>query len=355
MNIFLVKFLVHHVQQRPKKNELWPCILEKAVAKAYGSYENIIELKNNETLSIFTGCPYEQIIMEDVEQEHLWKKLVQNSSDKNSLVSCESEMEWEELENTGFQGFFSYSILHAKEVGNRRLVLIRNPFGAEHWKGDWHERSKLWNQRLLNGFEVEFKKGQVWLSWGELQHYFSKINIHYCRVDWKICHRTLQLGVAHNELKFVRCLLTVPPNSEIQWISLSQTPGSDYFGISNGSSTKSMHSHAKTNYHQFMDVNCILSRNGEKMAPISVFTLYKNSKFQYLNLDEGEYELLIFTSGRKSEMDVLRDVQLNIYSLGEKIYFDIKTYYDVSLLKRRIKERLIETETIKNIVQSFNK
>ena len=41
-----------------------PFLCAVIIFEAYGSYENIIELKNNETLSIFTGCPYEQIIME---------------------------------------------------------------------------------------------------------------------------------------------------------------------------------------------------------------------------------------------------------------------------------------------------
>lgn len=59
---------------RTSQNELWVALLEKAYAKVYGSYHNIIGGDPVYALRDLTGCPYERFF--DFENlELLWNKL----------------------------------------------------------------------------------------------------------------------------------------------------------------------------------------------------------------------------------------------------------------------------------------
>lgn len=43
-------------------DDIWPCLVEKAYAKLFGTYENLIAGFSLEAFGILTGAPTEQLI-----------------------------------------------------------------------------------------------------------------------------------------------------------------------------------------------------------------------------------------------------------------------------------------------------
>lgn len=59
---------------RSFNQEIWPCLLEKACAKCYRSYENVEDGIAAEAIRDFTGAPIELLTLQD--NEDFWKKLL---------------------------------------------------------------------------------------------------------------------------------------------------------------------------------------------------------------------------------------------------------------------------------------
>jgi hypothetical protein len=41
-----------------------------------------------------------------------------------------------------------YGVLDVREVGDHRLIKLRNPWGTTEWNGDWSDHSPLWTPEL---------------------------------------------------------------------------------------------------------------------------------------------------------------------------------------------------------------
>eukprot|EP00930_Biecheleria_cincta_P096159 TRINITY_DN88033_c0_g1_i1.p1 TRINITY_DN88033_c0_g1~~TRINITY_DN88033_c0_g1_i1.p1 ORF type:complete len:524 (-),score=81.00 TRINITY_DN88033_c0_g1_i1:350-1921(-) len=125
--------------------ELWPSLVEKAFAKLYGSYQTLHHGAPADLALIgLTGYPAKQYMnyasfnphFED--PELMWAKL---------KLLCESG-------HIGCCAFSSgpglvknhvYGILGIREIGDYRLIKIRNPWGHDgEWQGSWGDKSSLW-------------------------------------------------------------------------------------------------------------------------------------------------------------------------------------------------------------------
>ena len=58
-----------------KENEIWVQLVEKAWAKACGTYAKTIGGHCDEALYALTGAPTEKLVLEDMEVDELWEEL----------------------------------------------------------------------------------------------------------------------------------------------------------------------------------------------------------------------------------------------------------------------------------------
>jgi calpain-15 len=156
--------------------ELWPSLIEKAFAKAYGSY-TITEMGSN-AIGVYnlTGKPYTAYLAyynpERMRSANaLWAKLASVDKARNaigvSFVPQPREPSYAALDVDPASEHWvvrdhkphnivsghAYSVLSVHEVveaGVRtRLVRIRNPWGRRgEWLGDWSDKSSKWTARL---------------------------------------------------------------------------------------------------------------------------------------------------------------------------------------------------------------
>ena len=131
----------------PSHQMLWACLLEKAYAKAHGSYKSTSGGEIQEALLDLTGAPTLSVNFEAVgfDSELLWRSM----SDWKRLglpMGCATGGDNGELKEMGLCGGHAYSVLSVREVrlrggqswgGGRaeaarteRLVHVRNPHGV---------------------------------------------------------------------------------------------------------------------------------------------------------------------------------------------------------------------------------
>ena len=156
---------------------LWASILEKAYAKAHGSYRAISGGEISEALLDLTGAPTLSVDFEDASfnSELLWHSMVEWKR-LELPMGCATDRN-PELREVGLCGGHAYSVLSVREVtlkdggggggggggsgvggsgGGRfgggarteRLVHVRNPHGVGEWNGDWSDRSAKWAQLM---------------------------------------------------------------------------------------------------------------------------------------------------------------------------------------------------------------
>ena len=129
---------------------LWASLIEKAYAKAHGSYQSISGGQIAEALLDLTGCPTFAMNLgdRDFDSEKLWRNLVKWKR-LSYPMGCATDPV-PDLREVGLCGSHAYSIVDCRTVRYRgndeRLLRIRNPHGVGEWNGDWSDQSDKWNE-----------------------------------------------------------------------------------------------------------------------------------------------------------------------------------------------------------------
>jgi hypothetical protein len=161
--------------------ELWVMLLEKAYAKAYGSYWDIVGGDPAVALRDLTGAPFERI--DDFKNvEAAWKR-VMDANNKNYVLTCftKSTQIREEKSTTGIVSGHAYSILDVQEIidsrGQRaKLLQIRNPWGKFEWKGDFSDDSNLWTPEARAKLKIlKSDDGIFWMRFEDFFQFFQEI------------------------------------------------------------------------------------------------------------------------------------------------------------------------------------
>lgn len=186
--------------------ELWVSFVEKALAKAYGSYQSIAVGTCVEGLQTITGQPCEVLLLEtayknlndpsytNLDQKnpnYVWQKLVLYNS-KGFLMTtlCNSSKTAiiSDFQN-GLVNKHIYSILDAREFDNNgkmiRLLKLRNPWGKKEWKGAWSNTWPDWPVEIKNEISYIYDKndGTFWISFEDILRDFNNISVCKIRTD----------------------------------------------------------------------------------------------------------------------------------------------------------------------------
>ncbi len=163
--------------------ELWVILLEKAYAKAYGSYWDIIGGDPVHALRDLTGAPYDRI--ENLkDQDTAWERL-KSYNVQNFIITCftKSTKRTEEKIEIGIVSGHAYSILDLREIVDsqgqlRRIVQLRNPWGSFEWKGDFSDNSPLWTPTARQDLNVQISDdGIFWMPFSQMPEFFEGIGI----------------------------------------------------------------------------------------------------------------------------------------------------------------------------------
>ena len=177
---------------------LWASLLEKAYAKAHGSYQAISGGEISEALLDLTGAPTLSIDFDDpaFSSERLWHSMVEWKR-LELPMGCATDRN-PELREVGLCGGHAYSVLSVREVilrhggGTERLVHVRNPHGVGEWNGDWSDRSAKWAAVL--GMDTHggdggpertgVDDGTFWIDWTHFLMGFALVEVCLARRGW---------------------------------------------------------------------------------------------------------------------------------------------------------------------------
>ena len=178
---------------RASNAQLWVCLLEKAYAKAHGSYKAISGGHIAEALLDLTGAPCFTINFDEphFNLDRLWTQLVFFKS-KGFPMGCATGGGDPQLKEVGLCGSHAYSILECREIESKaasreivRLLRIRNPHGVGEWNGDWSDASATWSQQLSHGLErTGVNDGTFWMDLTHFVMGFQLVDVCMAYRDW---------------------------------------------------------------------------------------------------------------------------------------------------------------------------
>jgi len=171
------------------KNEFWLCILEKAYARLYGGYPSIIGGLVHASFKDLTGGITDEVALDAPDSGafdgRLWQRIY-TFHQSGYLMGCgnpkPSSGNFQVV--SGIVQGHAYAILHLMEIGDLKLIRLRNPWGEGEWEGDWGPASNKWTQKmrtLCNEPEGRERDGSFWMDFSsDFVQQFQRIYV--CRV-----------------------------------------------------------------------------------------------------------------------------------------------------------------------------
>jgi len=178
-------------------------LLEKAYAKTFGSYYNLVGGSIHEALSDLTGCPTHKI--DDLRSGDNWS-ILNHWFNEGYLVYGATYLD-DAYEGSDWAHY--YPIVGVAE-GSHQLIKIRNTWGIiqEGTYGEWYKGSDSWDNypdmaKLCNPQTGD--DDSIWMTYSDFIEHFASMNT--CMVqDW---NETRLPG------KFIRVKEASDPNSDM--------------------------------------------------------------------------------------------------------------------------------------------
>eukprot|EP01022_Parablepharisma_sp_SALTPOND_P016194 TRINITY_DN2343_c0_g1_i1.p1 TRINITY_DN2343_c0_g1~~TRINITY_DN2343_c0_g1_i1.p1 ORF type:complete len:474 (-),score=52.49 TRINITY_DN2343_c0_g1_i1:2951-4372(-) len=167
-----------------RPDEIWPLVLEKAYAKFYGSYQNIVEGRIDSVLSAFTGGePFLITLDETMDQGSLFD-FIASVLLETSLVVTESHKDTSDEPGfvSGIIPQTGYLVAGCETFGKERLIRLRHPYGNRGvvWKGDWSTGSYKWSKEAKARLKYDqLGKSDFFMSMQDFAGEFKKLHICY--------------------------------------------------------------------------------------------------------------------------------------------------------------------------------
>ena len=176
-------------------NNVWPCLLEKAFAKACGSYSQTSYVRLADALVMLTGQSTFQIDLTELfqkEKRQLWKDL--GEYQKSGILMTAAIYDLAPFFDTGSRGSttgnglqrnHAYTILETMSIildltGEvLSLVKLRDPHGRTTYTGSWCPRWPRWPASLRQKIHGN-DRGVFCMTWQDFLATFHEVNI--CKV-----------------------------------------------------------------------------------------------------------------------------------------------------------------------------
>eukprot|EP01064_Diplonema_japonicum_P008935 TRINITY_DN16409_c2_g1_i1.p1 TRINITY_DN16409_c2_g1~~TRINITY_DN16409_c2_g1_i1.p1 ORF type:complete len:939 (+),score=223.98 TRINITY_DN16409_c2_g1_i1:198-2819(+) len=184
-------------QNRVTPTELWIPLLEKAYAKAVGSYAGLKSAQCGYAFTDLTGCPTKITAITGSQEEfetirtelHEGATMVLGTPGKNLMSSYSAakpadQETWDRYRSMDLICEHSYSVLGLHDEGET-LLKLRNPWGTtQHglWKGTWGTDDPL-AQHLYNKKE----DGVFYMSWADVKKWFNTCTTGFPLLSYECC------------------------------------------------------------------------------------------------------------------------------------------------------------------------
>lgn len=161
------------------KNDIWPSLIEKVLAKMYGSYEKLEVGETQNTFINLTGCPSFSYNLQN-DSSFNWEKFCEYFN-KGFLLTVGSKNNSElNLEENGLIPEHSYNISKVYNDDDLKLIQISTGLKADQsWKGKWADSSDSWSKDILQKVSPNFDSDKLlfWISWKELLQFFNSCTV----------------------------------------------------------------------------------------------------------------------------------------------------------------------------------
>ncbi|CAD8179165.1 unnamed protein product [Paramecium pentaurelia] len=177
--------------------EMWVILLEKAWAKIFGSYGNIISGDPREVIASITGGPTWCISSDESTFIERLKQIM--NSYQNYIVCAGTYSDKPEYEKLGLVRNHAYSVLNFRTIKlpskeEVQLIQLKNPYGNDQeWNGDWSDKSPLWTQELKdNVLQNQEEDGIFFMCIEDFRKHFENVFIGFCNPYFKFFQITIQ-------------------------------------------------------------------------------------------------------------------------------------------------------------------
>ena len=189
------------------QNELWVSLLEKAWAKVNGCYAKIgCGGFSYEAFDVLTEAYTEQIDIKEFKKEKkeddLWYKM-ENSFKKKYVLTAGTPAA-SILERYGLCPGHAYTLINTYKVntdlGEERLIKLKNPWGNTEFTGDWSDYSEKWTPELKAQCEYPKEEneddGIFYMSYDDFIKYFSVMDIAKLEPGYQTTYIQIKKGKA---------------------------------------------------------------------------------------------------------------------------------------------------------------
>ncbi|CAF1106978.1 unnamed protein product [Rotaria sordida] len=165
------------------RRQLYVPIIEKACAKLFGSYADLISGQTEEGLQLLTGAPCDHIDLNPfnniLDSEIAWAKLL-SACESHLLISAStgrSDVSVEEYTRNNIPNNHAFSVLTAHSISNISIqfVLVRDPHARSNYIDEFITPYIL--NELNNVNRNNVSPGAFWISWPKFLRFFTSITI----------------------------------------------------------------------------------------------------------------------------------------------------------------------------------
>ena len=196
---------------KTEQRELWVILLEKAYAKAYGSYWEIVGGDPVHALRDLTGAPYDRVEEWD-DLDASWRKLAE-ANERRFMLTCftKSTEIIEEQNAEGIVFGHAYTILDVRDIIDSRgiparVIQIRNPWGKFEWNGDFSDNSPLWTDKQRSELDIRHRDdGIFWMKLEDFIQYFQGVGI--VKIIPNFIGNSLKVDLDKNKYGMVRMVV----------------------------------------------------------------------------------------------------------------------------------------------------
>jgi hypothetical protein len=177
-----------------RAEEFWPALLEKAYAKAKGSYELLNHwMPIDGCIELTGGVPervrnLHQMLTADARHaDRLFLDMFRASQLGNIILvtlptktSRENKLRLSEAQQLGLEVKYTYRVTQVADLGQgQQLVRVKNCSGPNfvNWVGAWHPNDARWSkvsEEARKELDSEtFHDGGFWMAYGDFLKYFK--------------------------------------------------------------------------------------------------------------------------------------------------------------------------------------
>lgn len=312
------------------EHETWVPLLEKAFAKAHGSYAALIGGQTGEAIEDLTGGVTTEIYTTNIlNKDKFWyEELCKIGRDFVFSAAVASYREWRGGDaairaerRQGIVSAHAYAVLATYEGYGQRLIKMRNPWGSSEWTGSWSDGSKEWNSDWFERLNHKFgDDGVFWISYDDLLRKYKYLDrTRIFGPEWHVATQWTSCQVPWNTTDYqqIRFAIDVPESTDAV-VVLQQLDDRYFEGLQ-----------GKYNYYLQFRIQKDADTDEEYFARSSQNYELRRSNNIEVTLDKGKYTVLFKVEARKTNRKEVEAVIKDNIWRKEKL-MTVGTLYDLA-------------------------